>query len=226
MEFLVFVTGILVLYFLLMRAESNSRQRELAVLARELSLNFQSDATREIFERFYFLCLPSFGYHEYAVNVMEGEAEGRGIVSFDIKYHEKLFAQDRAKFVTVFVVEVPLDSPPVEIRPRIFLSESLFESHSNQVRLDSIEFEDHYRVFSSDPRFAYDICNSMLMNYLLERPGLHVFFARDAIACLYEFAVSPLEYEFCLDQMLELADLIPRHLELEEGEDTPIPHDT
>ncbi len=219
MEYLIFFAGAFILIAVLMRAESNSRRRELARLARELSFTFRFDATDSIFERFYFLNILSFGYHQRALNVMEGEAEGRGIVAFDIKYHNELLAKDRAKLVSVFLIELPLDAPVLEIRPRNFFPTSIFDVVTAEVRLDSLEFDASYQTLSSDSRFAYDTCHSMMMQFLLDNPGMHLFFARDTLACVYEPAVPLLHYEFCLDRMLELADLIPRHLLLELGEE-------
>ncbi len=75
-----------------------------------------------------------------------------------------------------------------------------------------MEFSKRYQVKSGDKKFAYDICNALMIDWLLGQPDLVIEIERNVLAITFEGKLSPPAIQPNLDRLLQIRSRIPNYL--------------
>ena len=188
------------------------RRKDLASLARKLQLQFSPTGDFKLAEKFAILGWLRRGDVRYAYNVFHGRHEGCPVTIFDYHFSTPGGKSGYDYYWSAFVVEMNANFPDLMISHESResrLAEALGESH---IAFESAEFSHTFRVRSPDKKYAYDVCNSKMMEYLLANKDLTIEIHGPAVAVLFEDWLRPEKVEFNLSRLIEIRKLLPEYL--------------
>ncbi len=81
-----------------------------------------------------------------------------------------------------------------------------------EIHLDPLEFTSAFRVFSSDRKFAYDICHPRMMEYLLAHRDMSLEIQGQHAALSFNRRLKVHEIPARLQQLAEVRKLVPEYL--------------
>lgn len=190
------------------RDPETQRRDDLAALARKLELYFSPDADFKLIERFSFLAWLNQGDVRSAYNVFHGRREGLRLLIFDYRFSAGKYDY----YWSAYVVEMNSNFPDTLITRenlKSHLLESLGQSH---ITFESADFSRVYNVRAADKKFAYDVCHSKMMDYLMANPDLIIEIRGKAILLLFEDWLRPEKVESNLSRLIEIRKLLPQYL--------------
>ncbi|MHC4201700.1 MAG: hypothetical protein ACYSU0_17070, partial [Planctomycetota bacterium] len=135
------------------------------------------------------------GHSRRARNVINGERDGSAVMIFDYRYTTGSGKNKSTHSRSVMIVEMPEQSFPELLIRR----EGFFDKIAAAVGFDDIDFESHefsrkYYVKSRDKRFAYDVVDARMMEFLLDVGDLSVEMEGSDIAfCERRLSVEGIE---------------------------------
>jgi hypothetical protein len=118
------------------------------------------------------------GHSREAANVMERELGGRRAVVFDYSYkvttsNGKTTTTTTYEF-SIYAQQLPASLPDMTIEPEGLWDKAVKLFGAQDIELESVEFNDRYRVRADDPKVAYDVLNARTMEALLGIGGLDI----------------------------------------------------
>ena len=118
------------------------------------------------------------GHSRKAANVLEREVGGRRAVVFDYSYkvttsNGKTTTTTTYEF-SIYAQQLPAALSDVSIEPEGLWDKAVKLFGAQDVELESVEFNDRYRVKADDPKVAYDVLNARTMEALLAVSGLDI----------------------------------------------------
>ena len=188
------------------------RRKNLAALARKLRLQFDPNSDLKLAEKFSILGWLRRGDVRYAYNVFHGYHGEYPVTIFDYHFSTPGGKSGYDYYWSVFVIEMRANFPDLMISRESResrLAETLGKPH---IEFESAEFSHLFRVRSSDKKFAYDVCNSKMMEYLLANKDLTIEIHGTAVAMLFEDWLRPETVEFNLTRLTEIRKLLPEFL--------------
>lgn len=219
MEPLIFI-GIVVLIIVAAVASSASarkRRDAMAALAARLGLRFDPEKDRDLAKRYRFLDKLRTGSNRYAFNVLSGPYKGHEATVFDYHYEthstdSKGHTQTHHHHLSCFILRLPVAFPEL-----VIAMEGFFSKLAQAVGYDDIDFESHefsrrFCVRSRDKKFAYDVCNARMMEYLMANDDLAVEIEEDALAITFGSRLALERIEPNLDRLVALRALMPEYL--------------
>lgn len=193
------------------------RREEMAALAARLGLGFRADKDYSLASRFGFLDKLAQGSNRYAFNVLSGSYGGENVLVFDYHYEthstdSKGRRQTHHHHFSFFILLLPRSFPELTI-----LREGMFSKLAQAFGYDDIDFEsaEFSRTFcvrSKDKRFAYDVCNGQMMEYLLANRDLNLEIEDRALALAFGTRLSATEIEANLNRLVEIRSRLPDYL--------------
>ena len=174
------VIGVLVYYLY------KKRQQALAHLAASLGFKFTTDDIFGIPERYDFLGLFQWGHSREARNIIYGSRDGAIVYIFDYYY---VTGSGRNRSVHRFnccIVEVGVNFPRLRIRKERWYDKVAAVIGFDDIDFESAEFSRRFFVKSSDRKFAYEVINQQMMEFLLASPRCP-FIELQHDACLFYF---------------------------------------
>jgi hypothetical protein len=216
MLFIVFV-ALIVAAAIWASIAARKRRQAMAQLAARLGLRFRPEKDHGLADGFSFLNKLRRGSNRYAFNILEGGYHGHRVLAFDFHYETHSHSSKGGRrthhhYFSFFILLVPYPFPELTIAP-----EGVFSKIAQMVGYDDIDFEsaEFSRTFvvrSSDKRFAYDVCNPKMMEYLLENRDLTLELDGPAIALAFNKRLAPDHIEHNLNRLLWVRSLIPEYL--------------
>ena len=198
------------------RHEKKRREAMVAVAAR-LGLTFNVGKDYELARRYQFLDRLCQGSNRYALNIISGRYDGEDVLAFD--YHYETHSTDsKGKRQThhhqfaFYILVLPLSFPELTV-----LREGILSKIAQAVGYDDIDFESHefsrkYCVRSRDKKFAYDICNARMIEYLLDNGDLTVEIEGRALGIGFNSRLDPSKIELNLNRLVRVRRLIPDYV--------------
>jgi hypothetical protein len=188
------------------------RRSEMAVLAAGLGLSFCPDKDHAIAERFDFLDKLRQGSHRYAFNTMSGCYAGHDVTLFDYHYQTGSGKDTHHYYFSFIILRLPGLFPELTVGP-----EGHFSKIAQAVGYDDIDFESHefsrkFCVRSRDKKFAYDVCNAKMIEYLLANPDLVIEIDRNSLAVSFSRRTAPDNIEPNLNRLTVVRSLMPDYL--------------
>jgi hypothetical protein len=192
------------------------KREALAAAAAELGLSFYPEKTYETATRFHFLDKLDAGANRYAQYVMRGVYEGYAVVVFEYHYetysHSKNGRQTHHHYLSVFVAELGASFPEVVVAREGVLSKIAQAFGYDDIDFESHEFSRKYCVRSADKRFAYDVCNPQMIEFLLAHPHIEFEIEGSSLAVVFGGRISPDRIHPGVAQACGAASKLPRYL--------------
>ena len=196
--------------------QEKRRREAFQAIARQYGFRYYKRDT-SIAERYKFLDKLREGSNRYAFNVLEGPYEGYPVQVFD--YHYETYSRDSKgrrqthhHYFSFFILEQELNFPELRIYPESIFSRFGQMLGFDDIDFESIEFSKAFVVRSKDKKFAYDVCHTRMMEYLLQHRGLSIEIERRCISISFADRLKPGEIPGRLHQLVEIRSLFPEYL--------------
>ena len=153
------------------------------------------------------------GENRYAFNVLRGTYHGQALFIFDYHYRTQQGKESKDMYGTILMLVEKQAFPQLliqqeNIRDRIASALGI----GNEVKLESAEFSRAFSVRSPDKKFAYDVCNPQMMEYLLANQGLQVEINGPIISLAFEPQLPVDQIELNLQRLAQIRSLMPDYL--------------
>jgi hypothetical protein len=161
------------------------------------------------------------GHSREAANVMEREVGGRRAVVFDYSY--KVTTSDGKTTTTttyefsIYAQQLPAALPDVAIEPEGLWDKAVKLFGAQDVELESMEFNDRYRVKADDPKVAYDVLNARTMDALLAVGGLDIRIQGSWIVGVDKGDLDSLRIPGRIDLLSGIVDRVPSFVWADRG---------
>jgi hypothetical protein len=193
------------------------RREALAELALRLNLDFDAGQDDGIPGRFGFLKQLDQGDNRYATNVISGTFQQNEVLAFD--YHYETYSTDSKgnrttnhHWFSFFILTLPASFPDLTIRRENFFTKVAEVFGYQDIKFESAEFSRTFCVRSPDKKFAYDVCNAPMMEYLLANRDLSVEIENEVIALAFTSRLAAEEFEHNLRRLAEIRARLPEYL--------------
>jgi hypothetical protein len=193
------------------------RREELFELAARLGLDFSAANNYGLAERFGFLDKLAQGSNRYACNVISGAYRQNQVLVFDYHYETHSTdsngnSQTHHHYFSFFILLLPINFPELKITREGLLSKIAQALGYEDIDFESAEFSRTFCVRSKDRKFAYDVCNAQMMEYLLANRDLSIEIEGPALALAFDTRLSAAEIETDLNRLLEIRLRLPDYL--------------
>ena len=196
---------------------ARKRQEGLFELAQRLNLNFCPEADYGIPGQFNFLKEFNQGSNRYAINDLSGTYQQQPVRAFDYHYetytHDKNGRHTHHHWFSFFILTLPaMAFPELTIRREGFFTKIAEVFGYQDINFESAEFSNAFNVRSPDKKFAYDVCNARMIEYLLANRDLSVEIENGVIALAFDTCLAVEQFEFNLQRLVEIRSRLPEYL--------------
>src|SRR5208283_4360005 len=218
MPFIIVAVFVVVVIGAIFNAIAQRKRREgLFELAQRLNLNFDAGHDFGIPGRFGFLKQLAQGENRYATNVLSGTYQQNEILAFDYHYEthstdSKGHRQTQDHWFSFFILTLPAVFPDLTIRRENFFTKVAEVFGYQDIKFESAEFSKAFCVRSPDKKFAYDVCNAKMMEYLLVNRDLSIEIENEVIALAFNTHLSVGQFEMNLQRLIEIRSRLPEYL--------------
>ncbi len=190
---------------------------ETKALADRLGLRFEPAQNYVLPDDYRFLHHLAQGENCYAFNVLSGRYRQGEILAFDYHYEISEKGADnelsRTPYCqTVVMVLMPAYFPELLIAPEGLRTKTAALFGGGDIDFESAEFSRVFSVRSRDKRFAYDICNGPVIDYLLENRDLNLQIQNCAMALVSDTQWPAKQVEYNLERLGEIRARMPEYL--------------
>ena len=196
---------------------ARKRREAMATLAAKLGLCFDPNNNRDIAQRYCFLDKLRAGSNRYAFNILSGNYQGHDLTVFD--YHYETYSTDSKGhrqtdhyYFSFFILHLPASFPELVIGREGFFSKIAQALGYDDIDFESYEFSRKFCVRSRDKKFAYDVCNARMIEYLLSNTDLTIEIESGALAISFGSRLSPEQIEPNLNRLITVRSLMPEYL--------------
>ena len=191
---------------------ARKRREAMAAVAAKLGLRFAPAKNRDMARRYRFLDKLRKGSNRYAFNILSGSYQGHDLVLFDYHYQTGSGKDTHHHYFSFFILHLTASFPELVIGP-----ESVFSKIAQAIGYDDIDFESHefsrkFCVRSRDKKFAYDLCNARMIEYLLSNTDLSIEIEGNALAISLRTRLAPEGIEPNLKRLITVRSLMPEYL--------------
>jgi hypothetical protein len=212
------VVGALVIVGSIYGAIAARKRREgLFELAQRLNLNFIAEEDYGIPEQFSFLKEFNQGDNRYAINIISGKYQQQPVQAFD--YHYETYTYDKNgrhtehHWFSFLILTLPATAfPDLTIRREGFFTKIAEVFGYQDINFESAEFSSAFNVRSPDKKFAYDVCNARMIEYLLANRDLSIEIENEVIALAFNSRISVEQFELNLQRLVEIRSRLPEYL--------------
>lgn len=198
--------------------QEKKRKEALQLIAKQLGLSFSPARDRSIASTYRFLDRLRAGENRYAYNVMRGTApEGYPMVLFDYHYETTTTDSDGDRqtthhYFSVFTLTMKKHFPELTIEPEGFFSKIAQALGFDDIDFESHEFSRRYKVKGPDKKFAYDVCNAQMIDYLLKQEKLAIELESNVLAMVFSGRMKPENVKFNYERLQKIRSLMPNYL--------------
>ncbi len=191
---------------------AQKRREAMLALANKLGLRFEPRKNRHMARELRFLNKLRHGSNRYAFNILSGSYQGHNVMVFDYHYQTGSGKDTHHHYFSFFILRLPGSFPELTIAP-----EGVFSKIAQAVGYDDIDFESHefsrkFCVRSRDKKFAYDVCNAQMIEYLLANADLTLEIELDSLAISFNRRLKPEQIEPNLQRLIHVQSLLPDYL--------------
>lgn len=210
-----FIVGFIALFIVIAvlgYISSMKRRQAMMALAAKLGLNFYYQKDRDIPRRYRFLDKLRAGRDRYAFNILTGNYRENNVTIFDYHYKTGSGKDTHHYYLSFFMLNMPISFPEL-----IIVKEGIFSKIGQALGYDDIDFESHefsrkFCVRSKDKKFAYDVCNAQMIEYLLSNTDLSIEIEDNILAISFNRRLSPEYIEPNLNRLIKVRSLLPDYL--------------
>ncbi len=196
---------------------AKKRREAMGQLAAKLGLRFDPSHDRDLARRFKFLDKLRQGSNRYAFNILSGNYRDNVVTVFDFHYethstNSKGHRQTHHHYFSFFILHLPISFPELKIGREGFFSKVAQAFGYDDIDFESHEFSRKFCVRCGNKKFAYDICNARMIEYLLANDDLTIEIEDEALAVSFSRRLSPEQIEPNLNRLIEIRSLLPSYL--------------
>jgi hypothetical protein len=193
--------------------------------ARQRSLDLQTLAARLEFDDFNsnhdegfamgwgFLSRLAQGNDRYAFNILRGTYHEQSLFVFDYHYQTGSGKSRKEHYSTLLMLVCKEIFPQVSIGPESLRSKiAAAFGVGNDIKFESAEFSRRFCVRSPDKKFAYDVCNPQMIEYLLANRDLQIEIQGPVILLVFEPQLPVGQVESNLQRLVEIRSRLPEYL--------------
>ena len=119
---------------------------------------------------------------------------------------------DEEHNLSFFILTLPAVFPDLTIRRENFFTKVAEVFGYQDIKFESAEFSKAFCVRSPDKKFAYDVCNAKMMEYLLANRDLSVEIENQVLALAFNTRLSVEQVESNLQRLVEIRSRLPEYL--------------
>ena len=213
---IILVVAIVVAGAIYSNLQTRKRQEGLIDLSRRFNLAFSALENYGIPDRYEFLKQLAQGSNRYAANVLSGSYQNNEVLAFDYHYetqtHDKNGTHTQHHWFSFFILTLPAFLPDLTIRRENFFTKVAEVFGYGDINFESAEFSKTFNVRSPDKKFAYDVCNAQMIEYLLANRDLSIELENNVLALAFTTRLSPEQIETNLRRLVEIRALLPEYL--------------
>lgn len=196
---------------------ARKRLEGLNELALRLRLNFSAAENYDLADRYAFLKQLAKGENRYAHNVLSGNYRQNQVLAFDYHYEthstdSKGHRQTHHHWFSFFILTLPAVFPDLTIRRENIFTRVAEVFGYQDIEFESAEFSKAFNVRSADKKFAYDVCNAQMIEYLLANRDLSVEIENNVIALAFNNRLTVEQFELNLRRLVEIRSRLPEYL--------------
>lgn len=191
---------------------ARKRREALAALAQKLGMTFFPQKNYGMDDTYGFLDALRRGRNRYAYNLISGNYREKDFKIFDYHYKTGSGKNTRHYHFSFFIMTLEKIFPELKIS-----KEGIFSKIGQALGFDDIDFESHefsrhFCVRSKDKKFAYDVCNAKMIDYLLNNRDMNIEIENNAMALAFNRRLDAAKIEHNLDRLIEVRSLLPEYL--------------
>lgn len=195
---------------------ARKRREGLFELAQRVNLRFDPEPDYALAERFQFLKKLAQGDNRYCYNVLSGTYQNNDVLAFDYHYqvttHDKNGSHTTHYRFSFFIAQLPAAFPDLTVRRENFFLKIAEVFGYQDIKFESAEFSRTFCVRSPDKKFAYDVCNAQMMEYLLANRDLSLEIENQALALAFDSCLAIEQIESNLQRLVEIRARLPEYL--------------
>ncbi len=111
-----------------------------------------------------------------------------------------------------FIMKLKMVFPELKITKESFLSKIGQALGFDDIDFESHEFSKQFCVRSKNKKFAYDVCNAKMIDYLLDNKDLSIEIENNALAIAFNRNLNAEQIEHNIDRLIKIRSLIPEYL--------------
>jgi hypothetical protein len=188
------------------------RREAMSGLASRLGLRFEPGKDRYLARRYRFLDKLRRGSNRYAYNILSGNYQGHNVTVFDYHYQVSSGKHTHHYNFSFFILGLGQSFPELVIDKEGFFSKVAQALGYDDIDFESHEFSRQFCVRSGDKKFAYDVCNGRMIEYLLSNSDLSIEIEGDVLAISLGQRLSPEYIEPNLHRLITVRSLMPEYL--------------
>jgi len=211
------VVALIIVGAILGYVAARKRREAMLAMAARLGLRFDPGKDRELARRYQFLDKLRAGENRYAFNILSGNYQSHDVMAFDYHYEthstdSKGHRQTHHHYFSFFLLLMPIAFPELAIAREGFFSKVAQALGYDDIDFESHEFSRKFCVRSKDKKFAYDICNARMIEYLLANDDLTIEIEGPAMGISFNSRLSPEKIESNLNRLVAVRALMPDYL--------------
>ena len=206
------VIAIIVVVVVIGYIAARKRREAMAAVAGRLGLRFQPRKNRGLARQYRFLDKLRRGSNRYAFNILSGSYQGHDVMLFDYHYQTGSGKDTHHHYFSFFIIQLPMSFPELVIDKEGFFSKIAQAFGYDDIDFESHEFSRKFCVRSADKKFAYDVCNGRMIEYLLSNNDLSIEIEGDSLAISFSRRLAPEQIEPNLNRLFTVRSLMPEYL--------------
>lgn len=167
---LVLVAAVAALVVLAWRAEQR-RRAAFRAWAERRGFSYRHEHDPQVRQAYGFLDRLQVGHSRRGYHVLRGAWNGREAAAFQFRYTVGAGKHQHTYHVGVALLRLERAFPELLIGPESALQRLAGLFGFDDIDFESVEFSNAFQVRSRDKKFAYDFCNTGMMELLLSRRG-------------------------------------------------------
>ena len=191
---------------------ARKRREAMATLAARLGLSFEPNKNWDIARRYCFLDKLRAGSNRYAFNILSGNYQGHDVTIFDYHYRTGSGKNTQHHYISFFILHLLASFPELVIGPEGIFSKMAQALGYDDIDFESYEFSRKFCVRCRDKKFAYDVCNARMIEYLLSNTDLTIEIEGEALAISFGSRLAPEQIEPNLNRLITVRSILPEYL--------------
>jgi len=197
--------------------QARKRREGLFELAQRLNLQFDEGRNSAIADAYSFIKDLDKGSNRYATNILSGTYQQNQVLAFDYHYETqstdgKGVTHTEHHWFSFLMLTLPALFPGLTIRREGIFTKIAEVFGYQAIKFESAEFSKTFCVRSPDKKFAYDVCNANMIEYLLANRDLSVEIENQVLALAFSTRLSVDQIENDLRRLVEIRARLPEYL--------------
>ncbi len=188
------------------------RRRRFRAWAAEHGFRYDPGLRKQLLKSLSFLDRLRRGHSRRAYHVLEGAWQGRPALAFQFRYTTGSGKNQSTHWLEVFAIRLERRFPELVLHPENFLTRIAEAFGLPDVDFESVEFSNAFRVSCRDKKFAYDFCNTAMMEYLLRHRKTVLELEGDVLALFAVGTLQAEDLEPAFDHLTAIRERMPRYL--------------